>query len=368
MKNTAIERFNKRMPPLINKETDEYKAIIGRFPFTREVNIDESSDFNCGGICNEFEYIIGFIDVLSKTDNIEDLTSPYLDFAIKFFSGLERFEGETDVDLLNRFYALMRRGGLPSWGTRHSIKAVFSYFFDEDDVYAVDNGVLSTEDLIVNGDFDTSLGAEWTIAVTNTRTAVITNEMPFTGSNGLKISGDGNATIEQTVTIPLGGNTVMFAHEGPIEFLVINSSGQYWNGTQWVAGEYVFSYQKDIYSRYQIQTVHFNIVASENITFRFRANGTDIVYLDRVRAGKKPVSPSIQVIIVTEGQAGGFMSLTEGGADPVGGVDYSVASYFDQSFIGGEGSGLNPVALYGILQIVKMGGVFSTLTLETRRG
>ena len=361
---TAIERFNERITPLINTTTDEYKAIIGKTPFTPMANITQSSHFNCGAICNEIEYLIRFCDSISKVEVFEELVTPYLDYFIQFFTTLQRFDEETDEAFINRVYALMRRGSIGSWGTVHSIKEVFAYFYNRDDIYVLDNSVESGDNLIINGEFQDALGAEWSIS--GTRTVARDENVSFTGQAGLSITGSGTALISQTIAMLTGGNTIMFSHEGDVELSIVNGSGEYWNGEDWQVAEFLFTYDKDDLGLWKIGIEHFTLDSDQNVTFNFHVDGTEDTYIDRVRAGAKPDCPTVEVLVITEGQAGGFFSMAPGTSDPDGAIDYDVASYFDQMFLGGEGSGLNSTSLNQLLQIVKMGGVCGILTSETR--
>ena len=52
-----IELVGKAISPSVDKNDLTFQAIIGKTPFTPELVIDESSDFNCGGLCNELEML-----------------------------------------------------------------------------------------------------------------------------------------------------------------------------------------------------------------------------------------------------------------------------------------------------------------------
>ena len=52
-----IDTFNKAVSDAIDKNDNTYTSLIGSEDFTPEPVIDESSDFNCGALCNELEYL-----------------------------------------------------------------------------------------------------------------------------------------------------------------------------------------------------------------------------------------------------------------------------------------------------------------------
>jgi hypothetical protein len=54
---SMVETFNSTVSDAINKRGEFYEILIGSEQFTPESDIDESSDFNCGALCNELEYM-----------------------------------------------------------------------------------------------------------------------------------------------------------------------------------------------------------------------------------------------------------------------------------------------------------------------
>jgi hypothetical protein len=103
----------------------------------------------------------GRIDQLLTRIDPDDMEGWQLDFIAGLFLGLVRIYNEPDSSLALRLQALLQRNGNVSWMTPWSILDVFRMFFDEDMLYLLER-LVATE-LIVNGDFETALGAEWTL-------------------------------------------------------------------------------------------------------------------------------------------------------------------------------------------------------------
>ena len=156
---SQISELNALMPTTLDKTTIEYIAIFGNEQFTPNSLIDESSDFNCGAIANELEYVKGFIDYLTRTTDIANFHGTYLEKILYFFTGLRRAKNESDTQLRNRFNALVRRNNNASWITKWVIRDVFSYFFDRENIYVIENYV--TSNLVVDGSFELDPSTNW---------------------------------------------------------------------------------------------------------------------------------------------------------------------------------------------------------------
>src|SRR3989304_7656369 len=92
----VIDLFNTAVSAKINKHDLLYETWFGKIDFTPEVIIIDSEDFNCGAICNEFEYA--------------RLVSQYF---IDSFD-IDKAEGGELTDLILRFIDLPRRGSFES--------------------------------------------------------------------------------------------------------------------------------------------------------------------------------------------------------------------------------------------------------------
>ncbi|KKL74400.1 hypothetical protein LCGC14_2065250, partial [marine sediment metagenome] len=156
-----IDHLNAIMP--IDVTTKEYEAIFGKIIYTENIPIVTSSDYNSGAVANELEFLKRYISLVLTSLNINNAEDVYLEKVINFFSGLRRIFDEEDADLKNRFDALILRNENTSWMTIWSMIDVFSYFFNKDNIYIIENYVETN--LISNGGFEEGTGnvfTDWT--------------------------------------------------------------------------------------------------------------------------------------------------------------------------------------------------------------
>lgn len=99
-----IKTFNQTVSKKINKQGDFYEVMIGKEEFTPEVVIDESSDYNCGALCNELEYARVTAENYYKSFDIDVADSGNLDLLVNGFIDLPRRNiGESDSTFRKRF-------------------------------------------------------------------------------------------------------------------------------------------------------------------------------------------------------------------------------------------------------------------------
>lgn len=133
---SVISSINRNaIPTAINKEDVSYKAIIGQDPFTPNVTIVDSSDFNCGALCNEIEFLnlesayfynSMMIDSASGTE-LEDLINSFIDLP-------RRGTSETDDLYRTRFKAIVAQKTNYGRQTKWSIIDAISYFVDRSSI------------------------------------------------------------------------------------------------------------------------------------------------------------------------------------------------------------------------------------------
>ena len=160
MPKDILETLNERMPALVDISDEVYEALFGKINFVPNSLIATSDDYQCGAICNELEYLRGYINRMSASTNIDNMEGTLLDTIVDFFTHLVRIWDETDANLLNRFHALIRRKANPRWMTTWSMMDAFSYFFDKASIYLIENYIET--DLSANGDFEQGSGDTFT--------------------------------------------------------------------------------------------------------------------------------------------------------------------------------------------------------------
>lgn len=383
---SVISEINSYMPNALDKTTPEYEAIFGKTDFTPLSPIDESSDYQCGGIANEMEYLAGFLEYITRTSVIDNFYGEYLERVLYFFTGMVREIGETDDQLRIKFKALCIRNLNPSWITKWMIIDVFSYFFDPDIIYLIENYVV--DNLITDGGFELDPSTNWSKSESGASTvSYVTAEM-FEGLQCAEISVDssGNAvSLYQTVSaITSGSYTLDFFTKDdralPTDDLFkirIQRSGDsyYYNFDTflWQVGDTSKTISKNSGTRYEYQQVFVEVpvgMSGQDITITFTNIGGTTTpykyYIDKVGLGTVIPYPTIKLLLVNIGSTLSFTSMWEGTTDPVALLDYTLGSYFNQDYIIGLG-GLYSLEYYlELLNIIKPCGVKAIIEIVER--
>lgn len=396
---SQISEINEQILTKIDKTDEFYQALWGKEDFTPEEVITEPNDYNCGAIANQLEYINGYIEEITGFTLLE-LPDPYVDIAVFFFTGLKRFPDEATGDLLRRVYSLLIREAewrSERFGTPWDIKNVFAYYVDRELLYYIQNRVIT--DILINGDFESAIGAEWTFTPSGDRSI----GDPFT--NDYKVDFTSFNSLEQTVAVTTGTyilNCFIKAIAGPPEgfayaydiaepvvtgaafteqdFGFVEGSGplpeseievfslivqrdsdsQYFNTEtlSWQAGTPQNKFST-IGGEYQL--AEFFIVAdgSYNITITF-SKFVDF-YLDRVQFGKK-LYPSFELLYIDSGDPEGFAFAYDIAETNVDG-----AAFTEQDFGFSSGTSNYSDQYYqNLLDTVKASGVEAIFVREVR--
>lgn len=387
----VIDRLIRRMPASIDVTKQFFKAMWGKTDYTPQGTITQSSDYNCGAIANEFEYLRAFFKYLTRADDLSDYSAPYLDELAEFFVDLTRQFQESDASLVNRVYSLIRRNGNLSWMTIHCMVDVLAYYFNRDNIFPIEFDFDSeNDDLIVNGTFEAALGAEWSIG--GGATSFLSVSRAFTGSQALSWVGVGatSVTAAQNVTTV---ESTLYCYYFYIYLRTVNSdnltngkayiktrlyksaSGEYFNedtGT-WISGS--GTQDRGIYVAVEqwvlVRGFFTGPTGGGTVQFLIKhlVGGDDAAqgWIDLVRLGPKNETPRFRMLLVSSGQSGEFMNLWPDGADPVGGTDEQYASFFESSYLGGESGGVpTQEAFAGVLEQIKPAGVLAVIETASR--
>jgi len=131
---SMIELFNKNVSDTINKSDTLYEAWIGKQDFTPEVVVVESSDINCGALCNELEFARLATDYFVKSLDISTAEHSELEALINELIDLpRRGQVESDATYRNRFKFLVVDQVNPKRTTRKAILDAIKYFVAETD-------------------------------------------------------------------------------------------------------------------------------------------------------------------------------------------------------------------------------------------
>lgn len=126
---SMIGTFNRAVSSALNKENPDYKAIFGDTDFVPEIQITQSSDFNCGALCNELEflrnaseyYVRSFSIDVAEDENLDDLVNAFIDLP-------RRNHGESDAIFRKRFRTIVNQSLNARRGTKWAILDSLRYF------------------------------------------------------------------------------------------------------------------------------------------------------------------------------------------------------------------------------------------------
>ena len=104
---SMIRTFNEAISDAVNKGGEVYTALFGTEGFIPESTIETSSDFNCGGLANELEYLrtasnyyVQSFDLdIAEGENLEALITAFIDLP-------RRNRAEEDAVYRRRYRAL----------------------------------------------------------------------------------------------------------------------------------------------------------------------------------------------------------------------------------------------------------------------
>ncbi len=136
---SMIATFNRAVSNAINKRNADYVAIIGTEDFVPELTIVESEDFNCGGLCNELEFLRTVSNYYVQTFALDIASDENLDALIEAFVDLpRRNQGEADSIYRKRFRSIAVEKLNERRTTKWSIIDALTYFLDKDSIQVIE--------------------------------------------------------------------------------------------------------------------------------------------------------------------------------------------------------------------------------------
>ncbi len=129
---SMIQLFNRNISAKIDTNDVAYQAWIGADPFTPEITIVDSEDFNCGAVCNELEFARTVTDYIVGSLALADADDTELNEVINAFIDLPR-RGAVEADLLfrNRFKFIAVEQVNTRRTTKWAILDAISYFVSD---------------------------------------------------------------------------------------------------------------------------------------------------------------------------------------------------------------------------------------------
>jgi hypothetical protein len=293
MAKTASQRLNDYMPAVLDKDDLVYKALVA------------DQDTDTGALTNEIKLVSAFIDYYTASLRVDDAETGLLDFIVEIFAGLRRSYSEPDDYLRRRYKALIERKKSTHWNGKNSIRNVFTYFFDERNIYLIER--YPVINLIINGEFDSL--ESWTVNNSDTEFRLVYSWSFEGGSAALINPAKANSAgyIEQRVAgVSSGIYELLFFYSSPkgkkgdVWFTIRNAQGNYWNGSAWVSMEYSFlETHNDTPGYYKAVQKTINVPSATDITFRFKNKNGGGALIDSVRFGKT-TDPAMRIFIISE--------------------------------------------------------------------
>jgi hypothetical protein len=349
MTKRIIDELNDRLPALLYRDGVAYQALFGKSFYTPNIPILSSSDYNCGAIAHELEYLRGYIDFVTACYSLEQSSGTYLDDLAWFFLSLERAPLEGDEPFFNRIYSLLRRAGNLRWQTSLGMLDVFSYYFDklllylEEDYIETTSGLGTGDDILANGGFELGAGNVFTSwNKTETGSSVIVQnttqmleagrclEMQVDASNSNVSFNQAAATLsaaERIFHIYYQDENVPDSYTASWQLSVQRSSDSYYYNfatNQFQASAYYQTFAKvgSTNGRYAHAAAYVSTVGMGTLTLTFtlqRIAGAAVsayqVRFDRAMFGLRKTYPSAKMIVIASGSLGGYMPLARNTLD-----------------------------------------------------
>jgi hypothetical protein len=314
-----------------------------------------SNDAGQGAIANELEALRSFIRYYTETDNVKEHRGYTLEQITRLFANVSRQLEEDDERLLRRMRALTERRGDTVWGTATDLEHLFETYFAGINAYVCEN--TSADTLLANGDFEAEEGWELTGG------AGYTDEARFSGKRGLFFDGTPGACA-QTLELSPAVYTLHFFLLGRCGVIIRDRHGRYWDATA-EPDNYRLRWQdaaviNDFESADWNDVSCFVVLPEETaVTITFVSVDGKAGSIDYVRWFLKPRNPSYTIVVQYEGfrVSGKTLHLGVGNEDPVDGVHYQKASYFDHAYIIGRQGAYKEEVYNAILDRVRPRGI-----------
>ena len=133
MGSRMIDLFNSNISQAINNAGDFYESWIGSSDYTSVSPVVDSSDINCGAVCNELEFARAQTKIATENLQIDSASGDELDVFVNTFIDLPRRGSafESDTSYRNRFKFLVCDKANYRRMTKWSILDAISYFITD---------------------------------------------------------------------------------------------------------------------------------------------------------------------------------------------------------------------------------------------
>ena len=301
-------------PTIINKSGKLFKALLAD---------KESEDGTIETIFNDVEKTR---KAWTEHKSVYQQSGEQLKRTLSVFSIIKQLQNESEQTFKNRNKLLFMRKGARLWGNRRDILNIFKTFYNNQNVYLVNNTEPFADNLLSDGNFEKR--DAWSLV-----DAVYEREARFEETTGVLFNAAG--TCSQSVNVESVATYFLhFFMKGNIRVRITDNKGRYWNTIGgkdgdgvWSVHEYAVSFASENWTNKSVFFFTSNAVSNVTITFLYEPGY--YAFLDYVRLNKKTAASTFSLIAVFEGvYTDETASLAPGTHDDIIQPDYSKMGYF----------------------------------------
>jgi hypothetical protein len=237
------------------------------------------------------------------------------------------------------------------------MKHVFETYFEHIRAFVSEN--TGDANLLRDGDFEDD---RWDIS----GGAAYSHEARFSGKRGLIFDGSPASAAQTVAGLAPGWHTLHFFLLGKCGVKIRNGGGKFWDGTA-EANNYVLAWKDEPFANV-FESAEWGDVfcfmrieggAPDELTIEFEPVAGNGAKIDYARLFAKPANQSYTNTIQYEGYhlSDKTMRLGIGRDDPVPGVNYKKASYFDHSYIIGREGAFHSEVYQSLLDATRPRGI-----------
>ena len=301
-------------PTIVNKSGSLFKALLAD---------KESEDGTIEAVFNDVEKTR---KAWTEHKSVYQQSGEQLQRTLKVFSVIKQLQNESEQTFKNRNKLLFMRGGNRIWGNRRDILNIFKTFYNNQNVYLVNNTEPFADNLLSDGNFEKQ--DAWALV-----DAVYEREARFEETTGVLFNAAG--TCSQSVNVESVATYFLhFFMKGNIRVRITDNKGRYWNTIGgkdgdgvWSVHEYAVSFASENWANKSVFFFTDNAVSSITVTFLYEPGY--YAFLDYARLNKKTAASTFSLIAVFEGvYTDETASLAPGTHDDIIQPDYSKMGYF----------------------------------------
>lgn len=332
-------------PTSIDKTSDNFKTLVANY----EVNEITEENIDQLGLMEFLLYnMYSLSQTYSQNTDVYNWNDVMLERIAKFFC--TSFIRYHDADYLKKTMRILFNRQNKQWGNIEDVKSVFKAFYgDNAEIYYIDNCKSFSENLLINGDFETE--TDWGSS------AIFSDENgAFNGVRAAILYFLANNFITQSVTLEPGHYSFNVMVYGDVLITLSKTDGTIINNNN-------RHFNTDKYENIQIE---FDIESKQTINVKVAANrAEDVPFVDFIRLFKIDY-PCFTVIARFLGtHAAKKVVLSDENGDPVGTeLPETLYGYLNTSFLNGAGENvadtlenyimdyLRPVGVKGFVDVL----------------